>query len=117
MRTQALGRDGETLAVRYLQDLGMTVIERNWRCRAGEVDIIAICDDELVICEVKTRVDDKFGGPLVAVTAAKLQRLRLLAGVWLDEHPLAVSGIRIDVIAITRPPRGISRIEHVRGVE
>ena len=75
----ALGRFGEDHAARFLISAGISVIERNWRCAEGELDVVAFEGDVLVVCEVKTRRDDKFGGPLYAVTPMKVARLRRLA--------------------------------------
>ena len=65
---QALGRYGEALAARYLRERGMTIVERNWRCPEGEIDLVALDGDCLVICEVKTRRGTGTGDPLEAVT-------------------------------------------------
>lgn len=113
----ALGRYGEDLAARHLRDAGLIVIERNWRSRNGEVDIVALDGDILVICEVKTRTNERFGGPVAAITSTKLSRLRRLAGEWIAAHPQPVSGIRIDVVAIMRPPKGAAQINHLVGVQ
>lgn len=115
-RNLSLGRYGEDAAVRYLQASGLTVIQRNWRCRSGEIDIVALDRDELVICEVKSRTDDRCGGPLAAITPAKLQRLRGLAAQWLADHQLAVSGIRIDIVGIQLAPKGRPTVTHLVGV-
>lgn len=112
-----LGRYGETLAARYLTDRGMVVIERNWRCRAGELDIVAVDRRVLVACEVKTRRSCDFGAPIEAVTATKLLRLRRLVGAWLQEHPdHGFAQVRIDVVGVLRPADGPARIEHLVGV-
>ncbi|MGV1035823.1 MAG: YraN family protein [Candidatus Nanopelagicales bacterium] len=113
----ALGRYGEDVAVRHLRDAGLVVIDRNWRSRNGEVDIVALDVDVLVICEVKTRSSDRFGGPVAAITPAKLSRLRRLAGEWIAAHPQPVSGIRIDVVAVMRPSKGSAHIKHLVGVQ
>lgn len=76
---QELGRYGEDVAVRHLHDQGLVILERNWRCRAGEIDIVARHGDVLVFCEVKTRRSDRFGSPVEAVTPRKLARMRVLA--------------------------------------
>ncbi|MGQ0625887.1 MAG: YraN family protein [Sporichthyaceae bacterium] len=115
-----LGRYGEDLAVRYLRGAGLVVLERNWRCRAGEIDIVATEGRALIVCEVKTRRDDTFGGPLLAVTPAKLARLRRLAAHWIDERgPAMLTGapreIRIDVVGVWAGG-GDLRLEHLRGV-
>lgn len=83
---QALGRYGEELAARRLTEAGMTVIARNWRCRSGEIDIVARDGDALVVCEVKTRREGEFEHPMAAVRAGKAERLRRLAGRWLADH-------------------------------
>ena len=115
-RTQAVGRYGENLAARYLQSAGLTLIDRNWRASHGEVDLIALDGSVLVICEVKTRSSEDFGGPRNAVGPAKLKRLRALAAEWLADHQIHVDGVRIDVLAISLPPRGRAVVEHIVGV-
>ncbi|MEU8706745.1 YraN family protein [Streptomyces sp. NPDC048565] len=113
----ALGRYGEDLAARLLAEAGMTVLERNWRCRAGEVDIVARDGDALVVCEVKTRRAGAFEHPMEAVTPAKADRLRRLAEIWLDQHGgPPPGGVRIDLIGVIMPRRGAPVAEHVRGV-
>jgi putative endonuclease len=110
------GRLGEEIAAGHLTRAGLDVIDRNWRCRLGEIDIIAVDGDALVMCEVKTRTSEDFGTPLAAVTPRKLRRLRLLAGEWLREHDCHPRQVRIDVIGILLPPRGNPSIEHLRDV-
>lgn len=117
LRSKAVGQHGENVAARYLQAEGMVLIDRNWRGQNGEVDLIALDDGVLVICEVKTRSHDGFGGPLAAVTPDKLARLRRLAGEWLEGHQLSVDGLRIDVVGVSLPVRGRARIEHLVGVQ
>lgn len=114
-----LGRLGEDEATQYLQLQGLTVIERNWRCREGEIDIVALDDtgDCLVVVEVKTRTTEYFGSPIEAVTPVKARRLRVLAGRWLVEHPIAAGRVRIDVIGVLYRPDVPVAIEHVRDVE
>ena len=113
----ALGRYGEDLAARLLTEAGLAVLARNWRCRAGEIDIVAGDGDALVICEVKTRRAGSFEHPMAAVTPAKAERLRRLAGIWLDRHGGPPSGgVRIDLVGVILPRRGAPVAEHVRGV-
>lgn len=113
----ALGRYGEELAARLLTDAGMSVLERNWRCRAGEIDIVALDGDALVICEVKTRSEGAFEHPMAAVTPAKADRLRRLAELWLDRHGgPPPGGVRIDLVGVVLPRRGAPLAEHARGV-
>ena len=111
-----LGRFGEEVAARYLVEQGMRVVDRNWRCSVGELDIVAVDGSTLVICEVKTRRTDRFGAPVEAVTAGKAARLRRLAARWLAEHPDAHPvQVRIDVVGVLQPPRGATQVDHRRG--
>jgi putative endonuclease len=112
----ALGRYGEDVAVAHLQEAGLQVLERNWRCRWGEIDIVAVDGDCLVVCEVKTRRSVTAGGPLEAVTRAKLGRLRRLTAAWLANQDQYFAQIRIDVIGVLRPPRGQVLVEHLKWV-
>ncbi|MCM2411409.1 YraN family protein [Streptomyces sp. RKAG290] len=105
------------MAARLLTDAGMSVLERNWRCRAGEIDIVALDGDALVICEVKTRRAGAFEHPMAAVTPAKADRLRRLAEIWLDRHGgPPPGGVRIDLVGVLLPGRGAPVAEHARGV-
>ena len=114
--TQALGRYGEDLAVKMLASDGMVVLERNWRCELGEIDIVARDGTTLVVCEVKTRTNTAYGAPIHAVTPRKAARLRRLALRWLEEHSVHPAEIRIDVVGILRPAQGQVVVEHLRGV-
>ena len=121
--TDVVGRYGEELAVRHLEAAGLLVLERNWRTRHGEIDIVAHepgpAGGCLVFCEVKTRRSLVAGSPLDAVTPVKLARLRRLAGLWLAVHDrvtLPFTSIRIDVIGVLRPRTGPAVLEHLRGV-
>jgi putative endonuclease len=112
----AVGQYGERVAVRFLEDAGLEIIERNWRCRQGELDIVAREGTTLVFCEVKTRSSTAFGDPAEAVVGAKAQRLRRLAGCWLVEHPGRWSELRIDVISVLRHRQGAAEVRHLRSV-
>ncbi|MDT0452562.1 YraN family protein [Streptomyces hesseae] len=112
-----LGRYGEDLAARRLTGAGMAVLARNWRCRAGELDIVALDGDVLVICEVKARRAGRFEHPMAAVTATKAARLRELAERWLAHHGGAPpGGVRIDLVGVVVPDRGAPLVEHAKGV-
>lgn len=115
-RKDELGRRGEDLAARFLEDAGYRVIERNWRCRQGEIDIVACIADTLVFVEVKTRSSLAFGHPFEAITATKLARLRVLAAAWCAEHHPRASRIRLDAVAVIAPRSGPPAIEHLLGV-
>jgi putative endonuclease len=121
-----LGRYGEEVAAAHLVAAGLTIVARNWRCREGEVDIVALDGDVLVMCEVKTRRGVGFGTPLDAVTPAKAARLRRLALRWLvDQRAGTVASstdefaryteVRFDVVSVLRPLSGSSSVEHLRG--
>ncbi len=113
---RALGEYGERLAARYLQEHGLEVVERNWRCVHGEIDLIARDGDCLVFCEVKTRRTERFGAPVEAVDRRKAARLRRLAAAWLQAHEVHPDRIRIDVIGILRPAAGPAVVRHLEGV-
>lgn len=111
-----LGRRGEALAAEHLEQRGLEVLDRNWRCQQGEIDLVARDGGELVFVEVKTRSSEAFGHPLEAITVQKLARLRRLAAAWCDAHPGNHDRIRIDAIAIVAPARGVPEIEHLERV-
>ncbi|MGO8960618.1 MAG: YraN family protein [Streptosporangiaceae bacterium] len=111
-----LGQQGEELAASYLAGAGLHILARNWRCRDGEIDIVALEQQVLVICEVKTRSGVRFGTPLEAVTRQKALRLRRLAVRWINERGVIFEQIRIDVVGVLRTGPSEFSIEHVRGV-
>lgn len=112
----ALGRYGEELAARFLTRNGWEVVDRNWRCSSGELDIVARRNGVLAICEVKTRRSTRFGSPLEAVTPQKLLRLRRLAGQWLAMHAHSSSTVRIDVVSVLVDDAGLTQVQHIEGV-
>ncbi len=111
-----LGRRGEVIAARYLEGVGLRIVERNWRCAQGEIDLVAGEGDELVFVEVKTRSSVAFGHPLEAITTQKLARLRRLAAAWCAAHPGNHDRIRIDAVAVIAPAAGPIAVEHLRRV-
>jgi putative endonuclease len=112
----AVGRYGENVAARHLEDAGLRVLDRNWRSPSGELDIVALDGTELVVVEVKTRRSDACGHPAEAVTELKLRRIRRLAAEWLVAHDVHPSGIRIDVVAVQVAERGAARVERLTAV-
>jgi putative endonuclease len=112
----ALGQYGEEVAARHLLDQGMILLDRNWRCDEGELDLVLRDGDVLVVCEVKTRSGPVGGSPHEAIGTAKLDRLRRLAERWAVEHGLRPPGTRIDLVAVVRPARGAASLDHVRGL-
>ncbi|WP_425572954.1 YraN family protein [Streptomyces blastmyceticus] len=114
---QALGRYGEELAVRRLTEAGIRILDRNWRCRDGEIDIVASDGDALVVCEVKTRRAGAYEHPMAAVRTVKADRLRRLAGRWLERNGgPPPGGVRIDLVGVVVPDRGAPFVEHAKGV-
>lgn len=111
-----IGSRGEDLAAEYLSGDGFTILDRNWRCRYGELDIIAAEGEVLVFVEVKTRTGRAFGTPAEAVTQTKLRRLRRLAGIWLAAQGGSWPAVRIDVIEI-RLSGPVPEITHIHGVD
>lgn len=111
-----LGKQGEQLAVEYLQQAGMRILDRNWRCAEGEIDIVAADRRALVVCEVKTRSGVRYGTPLEAINRKKRSRLRRLAVRWLVAHGILFDEIRIDAIGVLRSESGEFTVQHVRGV-
>jgi putative endonuclease len=112
----AVGAYGERVAERFLVEAGLVVLERNWRCTLGEIDIVAREGDCLVVCEVKTRSSSAFGHPLEAVTPAKARRLRALAMEWVKARGVRPRQIRIDVVAVLRSAHGPAEVSHLRAV-
>jgi putative endonuclease len=111
-----VGQLGEDAAVEFLTGLGWVVVERNWRCRYGELDVIAVDGDALVVVEVKTRTGVLFGDVAEAVTVAKYQRMRRLAGIWLGEQGRRWPVVRFDVVAVQLDSSGSASFSHLRGV-
>ncbi|TCB96173.1 YraN family protein [Micromonospora zingiberis] len=114
-RNQAVGGYGERCAVRHLIEAGLRPVAQNWRCPAGEIDIIAWDGPVLVICEVKTRRNQDFGTPAEAVVAEKARRLRRLAAAWLAATATTADEIRFDVISVLLPYAGRAQVEHLKG--
>jgi putative endonuclease len=115
-RRRELGRFGEAYAARHLVEQGMVLLDRNWRCDAGEIDLVLRDGRVLVVCEVKTRSSVAFGSPLEGVTAPKAARLRRLAARWLAEHRLRPDEVRIDLVGVLVLPGRSPRVDHVTGV-
>lgn len=96
-----LGAHGEALTAAWYVERGYEVLDRNWRCREGELDLVLGRDGLVVICEVKTRSSTRYGSPFEAVTHAKQVRLRRLAARWLRERADGPAGeVRFDVAGV-----------------
>lgn len=109
-----LGRRGEQAAADYLSGCGWRILDRNWRCPAGELDIVADDGTEIVVVEVKTRRTDLFGHPFEAVDARKRARLWRLGLAWRAAHPDLARATRFRVDAVALLGEGPFRIEHLR---
>jgi putative endonuclease len=112
----AMGGYGEAQAAQYLRDRGMVVLDRNWRCDAGELDLVLRDGAAVVFCEVKTRADARFGTPVEQVSAAKAARLRRLAARWLGEHDVRADHVRLDLVGVLLDRVGDERFTHLRGI-
>jgi putative endonuclease len=95
-----LGRRGEDLAAHHLERHGLHILSRNWRCRHGEIDVVATDSRRLVVCEVKTRSGTGFGEPAEAVDARKAARIRRVTRAWLAAHQVRWCEVRFDVLAV-----------------
>lgn len=100
MYTQKVGRFGEDEAVKYLQQKGYKILERNFSCKRGEIDIIALDKDEIVFIEIKARISLKYGLPSEAVTKNKLKHIYKTAEYYLYTRNLLNENTRIDVIEV-----------------
>lgn len=107
-----LGRAGENAAAAFYRRNGFTVLERNFRCSEGELDLVARRGSLIVFCEVKTRSSARWGLPAEAVDWRKQARLRRLAGRWLAERRPHACDIRLDVMGVEAGPGGL-RLTHV----
>jgi len=109
-----VGRYGERVAVEYLLDQGMSLLDRNWRCSAGEIDAILRDGTVLVFVEVKTRRGTAYGTPAEAVGRAKRSRLRRLAALWLAQSGLHSPEVRFDLVSVVPRRAGPAAVEHLR---
>lgn len=111
-----LGSQGEAVAARWLEEQGYTVLQRNWRCATGELDVVARLGRTTVFVEVKTRSSIAYGHPFEAITATKAARLRRLAAEWCRSHGPVPGDTRIDAIAVLDAWSAEPSIEHLAGV-
>ncbi len=114
MNTKPLGAKGERLAASYLRDCGWEVLERNYRTRLGEIDLVCRDHDTIVFVEVKTRTSSNFARPDESVTRRKQAKLRRLVEEYLLKHRLESSDVRFDVLGVLldSPRPGF---EHIKG--
>jgi putative endonuclease len=113
---QALGAYGERVAEEHLVAQGMTLLDRNWRCVEGEIDLVLRDGAVLVVGEVKTRTSTINGTPHEAITDTKLDRLRRLGARWATDHGVQPREMRVDLVAVLRSARGAAEVDHVKGI-
>ena len=113
--TNAVGAYGERVAMRTLALAGMAILDRNWRCADGELDLVARDANLIVFCEVKTRRGGWFGTPIEAVDERKVRRTRAAAAQWLAAHPRERGELRFDVISVWPQRSGPAKVDHVIG--
>lgn len=111
-----LGRAGEDRAAEHLTRLGYRILDRNWRCELGELDIVAQRDATLAFVEVKTRRTLDYGHPFEAIGERKRQRLWRLAHAWTRAHPMASRGcaLRLEAIGIVGADPAQGSLEHLQ---
>jgi putative endonuclease len=112
---QNLGRYGEDRAAIYLQDRGYEIIDRNWRSRSGEIDLVARDRDRLVFVEVKTRNGSGYGHPFESITKDKVARMRRLVADWCQAKEVSGVKVRLDAISVLVSGGRVS-IEHLKQV-
>jgi putative endonuclease len=103
---RVVGRNGEDAAAVWYERAGYEILDRNWRVREGELDLVVRNARTLAFCEVKTRRSDAFGLPSEAVGARKQLRIRKLAGQWLGAHDTRGANLRFDVASVRPDGRG-----------
>lgn len=116
-RNIELGRRGERIAADFLTLAGHQILDRNWRSRSGELDIVTIDRGVVVAVEVKTRTSLDFGHPFEAIDRRKLHRIHRLAWEWCATHAVSSAGVRVDAVAVIVPRDGaLPTVEHLEGV-
>ena len=115
-----IGAMGEALAVLELEEQGLEILDRNWSCRWGELDVVALDRSggrrTAVFCEVKCRTGRNYGDPLESITHAKIRRLRQLAAEWMSQHRLPVDGMRLDAIGVLLQHDQQPVLVHITGI-
>ena len=116
MNTKKIGDIGEEKAVEYLKKKRYRILDRNYRCRFGEIDIIAKYDDYIVFIEVKTRRGEGYGRPIEAINSTKLNRILKTVNFYLAEKRMFDANIRIDAIEVflsNLKEIGLNHIENI----
>jgi len=111
-----LGRRGEELAARWYEQRGYAILDRNWRCKTGELDLVVRHAETTVFVEVKTRTSVAYGHPFEAITTAKTERLRRLAAEWCHAQAGVPGAVRIDAVAVIDAWSAVPSIERLEGI-
>lgn len=116
-RASETGKIGETFTANYLRQQGYEILDRNWRVKEGEIDLIVLSpENEIVFVEVKTRTSPAFGDPLESISAVKFRRIQRLALAWLAMHQRLGAAYRIDVAGILLGRSGEITIDYRVGI-
>jgi putative endonuclease len=117
MHAQRIGKMGEDLAETYLIKLGYMILERNFRCREGEIDIICLKNDTLICIEVKARTSSFRGQPYEAVSPFKVLKIKRALHVYLATHFIQHSSLQIDVLSLLLEPNGkLKELKHFKNI-
>ncbi len=108
---QDVGQAGEDLAIKHLLQTGYQILDRNFRVRLGELDIVALKQGQVVLVEVKTRTGPNFGLPEEAINKKKLVKIQQVGQIWTDQHPQFPKSLRIDLVAILG-----NKIKHYKNI-
>ncbi len=108
-----MGKWGEDVAVSYLQQMGYTILHRDWDYLHRDLDIVAIDNGTLVIVEVKTRKNERFADADEAVTAQKIRSLSIAANAYVKRYAISLD-IRFDIIIVVGEPTGVGEVRHVK---
>jgi len=106
MKKQETGKLGERVALKALQKKGYRILEKNYRCRYGEIDLVARHRNDIVFVEVRSKTGDSFGLPEESITAAKKHKLVATALDYMTNHPRLPENWRIDFVAVELDPSG-----------
>ena len=112
---RTFGRWGEDLAARHLQDAGLILLDRNWHCREGELDLVLSEGSRVVFCEVKTRSSTEYGSPAESVTQEKIDRVHRAAMRWLRARHVGWCRVRYDVVTVYAPHGEEPVVHHIPG--
>lgn len=112
MHNKDVGLQGEKAAARYLENKGYKIIDKNWKCCIGEIDIVALYEDTLIFVEVKTRTSIRTGLPEDAVNAKKRKKYESMAAFYLQDHDFVDMVIRFDVVGILVVDKSKALVRH-----